>query len=511
MRHTPLFAQHIAQGAKMINLKGVARPMEYAGHIAEHKATREGVTLCDVSHMGELVFTGKDSEALLSRIIIGNPARLVPGKVMYSAFCNEEGHVMDDLVLMRLDMDRWLMVVNVTMIEEDYQWIIRHNDFSDAIVRNISTDMALLALQGPFSRETLQIICEADLSKMEYYSCVETHIATIEGGIMPCVISRTGYTGEVGFEICCERQYAPFIWRMLMSVGRPFGILGQGVAARESLRTEAGLLLNGNDMDGHATPYEAGVGWLVEMNHDFIGKNALQKAREAGPRRKMVGLALNGRPTMRNGYKIFFGDEQVGTVTSGPISPELAGASLGLAYVRPDLTSPGQKLEVEIFGERFPVTVVKLPFRERRAKNTPAINTLSPFGLSFISEMIWCKKNTQDEWIIGITEYAAGELGECLYYKAPRTGKYEAETPLAWLDSYRMAWAMKLPVEADILSIREDVVNEPILLNRYPYRQDGLMTVRFKTVPKLQDFREYLETVARLSAYAVWSNTKRTI
>lgn len=511
MRHTPLFAQHVAQGASVINLKGVARPMEYVGHVAEHKATREAVTLCDVSHMGELVFTGSDSEALLARIIVGNPAKLSPGKVMYSALCDDHGFVMDDLVLMRLEKNRWLMVVNVTMIEKDYQWILRHNDFKDAVVENISTDMALMALQGPFSRETLQIVCEADLSLMEYYSCVETQIATIESDVVPCVVSRTGYTGELGFEICCERQYAPFIWRRLMTVGRPFGIMGHGVAARESLRTEAGLLLNGNDMDGQATPYEAGLGWLVDMSHDFIGKEALQKAKEAGPSRKMVGLVLKGRPTMRNGYKIYLGDEQVGTVTSGPISQELAGASLGLGYVRPDLSTPGQLLEVEIFGERFPVTVTKLPFKERNAKMVPPVTTLSPFGLSFIDEMIWCKKITPREWIIGLTEYAVSQLGECLYYKPGAPGTYTAESPLAWADSYRMAWPMKLPVAADVLSVRDDAIENPLLLNRYPYRQDGLMTVHFEELPPLMDFDAYLAKVTKLSGYAVWSKAKRTV
>lgn len=511
MRHTPLFTQHIAQGASMINLKGVARPMEYVGHIAEHHATRNSVTLCDVSHMGELIFTGRDSEALLSRVIIGNPAKLVPGKVMYSAFCDDNGHVLDDLVLMRLEENRWLMVVNVTMIEQDYQWIISHNDFKDATVSNVSTDMALLALQGPFSRETLQIICAANLSGMDYYTCRETQIATLEGGIVPCVVSRTGYTGELGFEICCERQYAPLIWRRLMVVGRPFGIMGQGVAARESLRTEAGLLLNGNDMDGKVTPYEAGIDWLVDMDHDFLGKDALQKALVAGPSRKMVGLVLKGRPTMRNGYRIFLGKEQIGTVTSGPINPELAGASLGLGYVRPDLAVPGQELQVEIFGERFPVTVTKLPFRERQAKKAPAVITLSPFDLSFINEMIWCKKISDQEWIMGLSEYAVSQLGECLYYKPQNPGLYKAEEPLAWIDSYRMAWPLKVPVVTDVLSIREDAIQNPLLLNRYPYRHDGLLTVRFDPEPQLLNFVQYLEKITSLSSYATWSATKRTI
>lgn len=511
MRHTPLYEQHMAQGASVINLKGVARPMEYMGHLREHKATREAVTLCDVSHMGELVFTGKDSEALISRIIVGNPAKLAVGKVMYSAICDENGHVMDDLVLMRLESERWLMVVNVTMIEHDYQWIIRHNDFRDATVSNVSTDKALMALQGPFSRETLQQICKKDLSGMEYYSAAETEIATLEGGLCPCVISRTGYTGEIGFEICCERELAPFIWRELMRVGRPFGIMGQGVAARESLRTEAGLLLNGNDMDGKATPWEAGIGWLVNLDHDFIGKDALIKTKEEGPKRKMVGLELDGKATMRYGYKVFNGNQQAGTVTSGPISPALASRSLGMAYVSPDFAKPGQALEVEIFGERWPVRVVKLPFRERRAKDVPAWQTMSPFGLSFINEMVWCKNLTANEWAIGITSYAANQLGDCLYYKPMAAGAILAKNPLAWLDSYRMAWPLALPVNVELLGVNEAFVEKPELIGCYPYCDKGLMVVRFDNEPQLMDFNAYLEQVAKLCGYAAWSAAKRTV
>lgn len=511
MRHTPLFEQHLAQGASMLNLKGVARPVEYMGHVREHHATREGVTLCDVSHMGELVFTGQDSLALLSRIIVGNPAKLENGRVMYSAICDDDGHVMDDLVLMRLESDRWLMVVNVTMIEKDYQWIIRHNDFSNATVVNVSTDMALMALQGPFSRETLQQICAGDLSSMDYYSVMETEIATREGGICPCVVSRTGYTGEIGFEICCERELAPFIWRELMRAGRPFGVMGQGVAARESLRTEAGLLLNGNDMDGRATPYEAGIGWLVNFDHDFIGRDALLKAKEAGPKRKMVGLELDGKPTMRHGYRVFKGTEQAGTVTSGPISPELAGKSLGLAYVKPEFSQPGQQLEVEIFGERHPVQVVRLPFRERHAKDVPAWRTLSPFHLSFINEMIWCKKLSVNEWAIGITSYAAGYLGDCLYFKPQPAGKTPAGKPLAWLDCYREAWPFALPVDADILGVNEKFIKNPRLINCYPYCDGGLMAVHLDKEPATINFDAYMSRVARLCGYSSWSKARRTV
>ena len=512
MRHTPLFSQHLALGATMLNLKGVARPMEYCGHTREHSATRNAVTLCDVSHMGEFMFTGKNAAALLQKVIVGNVDKLYDGKVMYSAFCNDLGHVLDDLVLMRLAEDRWLMVVNVTMIEEDYQWVISHNDFEDAVVTNISTDTALMALQGPYARETLQKITRKNLSEMDYYTVAETEIVTREGGVVPCVISRTGYTGEIGFEICCARDFAPFIWEELMRVGRPFGIMGQGVAARESLRTEAGLLLNGNDMDGKTTPFEAGIGWIVDLSKDFVGRDALVKAKEQGPSKKMVGLELDGLPTMRYGYAVFCDGRRVGTVTSGPINRAIAGKSLGLAYVEPALATPGQQLEVEILGERWPVTVVKLPFRARHAKDEPAVRTYSPFDVQFINEYVWCKKLASGEYAVGLTEFAASELGETLYFKAPAVGvSFTPDNPVAYLDSYRCVFPVTLPVNGEVLRVQQDFVEHPDRITCYPYYEDGIIAVKFAEDPALMTFEDYVRKVAERTSYACWSNAKRTV
>lgn len=512
MRHTPLFGRHLELGASMLNLKGVARPVEYCGHVREHMATRNAVTLCDVSHMGEFMITGRDAPRLLQRMVVGNVDKLHDGKVMYSAFCNEKGHVLDDLVLMRLAADRWLMVVNVTMIEQDYQWVIGHNDFADAVVTDVSTGTALMALQGPLSRETLQKLVRKDLAEMDYYTAAETEIVTRDGGVVPCIISRTGYTGELGFEICCERDFAPFIWSDIMRAGRPFGIMGHGVAARESLRTEAGLLLNGNDMDGETTPYEAGIGWIVDLSTDFIGRDALILAKERGPSKKMVGLELDGLPTMRYGYPVLDGGRVVGKVTSGPVSVALAGRSLGLAYVEPDLAEPGRRLEVEILGDRWPVTVVRLPFRERRAKDVPTIKTCSPFTLSFFNEHVWCRKLDGEEYAIGLTEYAADTLGECLYFKAPVAGSsFSPDAPVAYMDSYRCLFPLKLPVAGTVIRTSSEAAARPAQVTEHPYCEEGLFVVKFTSEPQILDFNAYVRIVEEQTRYGRWSKAKRTV
>ncbi|HTL26268.1 MAG TPA: sarcosine oxidase subunit gamma family protein, partial [Burkholderiales bacterium] len=265
MKHTPLYDQHIRDASAVINLKGFARAMEYSGHLAEHRATRQAVTLCDVSHMGEIDFSGPDAQALIQKLIASDASRLAVDQALYSVMCDDHGAVIDDLVCFRLAADHFLWVVNVTKTDQDYQWILRHAAGMNVTVRNVSTDFALMALQGPESREALQRITKADLSTIQYYWLTQTVVHTAQAEV-PCVISRTGYTGERGYEILVARDLAPLVWDELLMVARPLGIVPHGVAARESLRTEAGYLLNGNDMDGTVNPFEAGLGWVVKFS-----------------------------------------------------------------------------------------------------------------------------------------------------------------------------------------------------------------------------------------------------
>ena len=312
MKKTPLFDVHAATAAKVINLKGFARPVEYVGHAEEHRAIRERVSLCDVSHMGELEFVGKDALKLVDKLITNDASRLDVNQALYTVMCNEDGHVIDDLVCLRLAEDRFIWVVNVTKTDEDYQWVLKHAEDFDVHVRNLSTDLALMALQGPYSSEVLQKVTKADLSGMRYYRLEETVIMT-QAMEMPCIVSRTGYTGERGYEICVSRDLAPHLWQELIRAGRPLGILPHGVAARESARTEAGYLLNGNDMDDNTSPYEVGLGWVVKLDGDFIGRDALARVAEQGARRILVGLEVEGCHTIRHGYPILKGGRKSAT------------------------------------------------------------------------------------------------------------------------------------------------------------------------------------------------------
>ena len=223
--------------------------------------------------------------------------------------------------------DHFVWVVNVTKTDDDYQWVLKHAQGMDVQVRNISIETALLALQGPASREALQRITKADLAPLKYYWLTQTVIHT-EHAEVPCVISRTGYTGERGYEIMVARDLAPWVWDALLMAGRPLGIVPQGVAARESLRTEAGYLLNGNDMDAETNPIEAGLGWVVKLSKDFIGRDALARIAADGVKRKMVGLEIEGARTIRNGYRIYRNGKETGRVTSGPLSPSLGRPQL---------------------------------------------------------------------------------------------------------------------------------------------------------------------------------------
>src|SRR5262249_29293734 len=266
---------------------------------------------------------------------------------MYSVMWAQDGTIIDDLVCFRLGENHFRWVVNVTKTEEDYHHILNCALGMDVKVGNISSDTALLALQGPASLEGMGRITKADLSSLQYYWLVQTTIDP-EDAEVPVIISRTGYTGERGYEIMVDRDRAPWVWDALLAAGQPLGIEPHGVAARESLRTEAGYLLNGNDMDAATNPYEAGLGWVVKLSKDFVGKDALVKIKAAGVRRRMVGLEVDGPCTIRNGYSILKNGKEVGRVSSGPLSAALTGRNLGLGYVATEHADAGTELEIEI-------------------------------------------------------------------------------------------------------------------------------------------------------------------
>lgn len=518
MKHTPLYDQHIRDASVVINLKGVARAMDYRGHMAEHQAVREGAGLCDVSHMGELEFRGPDAQTLVQKLITNDAGKLSVDQALYSVMCDENGSIIDDLVCYRLATDHFMWVVNVTKTDEDYAWVLKHASELDVTVKNVSTDTALLALQGPESREVLQRITRADLSNLQYYWLTQTVIHTAQAEV-PCIVSRTGYTGERGYEIMVVRDLAPLVWDELLMVGRPLRIIPHGVAARESLRIEASYLLNGNDMDGHTNPFEAGLGWAVKLSkEDFVGKSALQRLQKEGIRRKLVGLEVQGRSTIRHGYRLYNNGSEIGRVTSGPLlSSDLTGRSLGLGYVAIEYAGLGTDLEVEIRGKRHNVRVVAIPLHARRVKDEPAINTYSPYDLRYSPSHVWARVDDGQNNVVtlGLSDFCQRSLGDILCVELPRVGDSIKKAGVAgWVDSYRKAFDIISPVTGEVVEINEELTRHPTQINAYPYARSGMLKIRVTTqtdFEALMCFKDYADLSARLRRYDEWSREQRTI
>ena len=519
MKRTPLYEQHVRDASAVINLKGFARAMQYVGHVREHRATREAVTLCDVSHMGELEFQGPDALALVQKLITNDAAKLAVDQALYSTMCDERGIVIDDLVCFRLAVDRFIWVVNVTKTDDDYQWVLKHAHRMSVTARNVSTDTALMALQGPASRETLQRICKADLKPLEYYRLAQTVLHTRHAEA-PCIVSRTGYTGELGYEIMVARDLAPWVWDELLMAGRPLGIIPHGVAARESLRTEAGYLLNGNDMDAETNPFEAGLGWVVKLSKgEFIGKEALARLQVKGVARKMVGLEVAGAMTVRNGYRIHRNGKEVGFVTSGPLPASLAGRNCGLGYVATEDSAIGTELQVDIHGKRVNAKVIAMPLCARRVKDEPAIETWSPYALRFSEHHMWAHINdggTDDGSkvvAIGLSDPGQRALGDIVSLELPSVGdRIEAGAPMGRGDSYRRAFELVAPVSGEVVAVDADAERDPSRLNAYPYVRSGIVKVRLddpSACGTLLTFVEYAERVRSISRYDAWTGDKR--
>ena len=514
MKHTPLYDQHVRDASAVINLKGFARAMQYRGHVAEHRATREQVSLCDVSHMGELEFVGPDALALVQKLITNDAGRLALNQALYSVMCDERGIVIDDLVCYRLATDRFVWVVNVTKTDEDYQWVLKHARGMDVRVSNLSTDTALLALQGPESREALQRIARADLSSLKYYWLAQTSVYTRHAEV-PCIISRTGYTGERGYEIMVARDLAPWVWDELLMAGRPLGVMPQGVAARESLRTEAGYLLNGNDMDARTNPFEAGLGWVVRFSKDFIGREALERIKEQGPARKLIGLEVQGRRTVRHGYSIYANGKEVGRVTSGPLSPALSGRNLGLAYVATEHAGVGTELEVAIGDRRSKARVVASQFCERRVKQEPAVRTFSPYDLRFTASHAWARteEGAENVFVIGLSDFGQRILGDILCAELPKVGdRVTKGAAAAWLDSYRRSFDVLSPVTGEVVAVDESLAGQPARINAYPYAHTGLLKIRASTPRETEasmNFEDYAALIRQLQGYDEWFKDRR--
>ncbi len=356
LKHTAFHGIHVTLGAKMVEFAGFEMPIQYSGIIEEHRRVRESVGMFDVSHMGEIEIRGEDALDFLQRVTTNDADRLSKGRVQYSAMCYDDGGIVDDLLVYDLG-DYYMLVVNASNIEKDFAWL-QSQVKGDVKLVNRSDDYSLLAVQGPKSLSTLQKLTKLDLSSIQYY---HFKIGTLAGVEM--VISRTGYTGELGFELYFPSDVATGkkVWDAIMDAGREFSIGPVGLGARDTLRLEMGFCLYGNDIDKTTNPLEAGLGWITKLDKgDFNGKHPIMKAKKELSR-KLVGFTLAEKAFPRHGYAINAGGLQIGEVTSGTFSPIL-DKGIGMGYVPIEFSRPGTSVSINIRNKEIAATVTAVPF-----------------------------------------------------------------------------------------------------------------------------------------------------
>lgn len=356
LKKTPVCGEHESLGARMVEFCGWYMPVQYVGLVAEHEAVRTRVGLFDVSHMGEIRVRGRQAEVFVDTVTSNDVRRLVDTQIQYSLMTYREGTVVDDLLVYRFSPTEYLLVVNAANLDKDWAWVQEQASGFDVTVTNESDQTAQIAVQGPQAQATLQKLVSIDLDEIQYYWFKQM---TVDG--RPALVSRTGYTGEDGFEIYLDPKHAVPIWRALMHAGQPFGIQPAGLGARDSLRLEAKMPLYGNEMDHTTTALEAGLGWAVKLKKktDFIGKTALLEQKKAGLKRKLVCFIMEGRGIARHGYPVVSDDgTPIGHVTSGTHSPTLKKA-VGMAYVPIDMKQPGTEISIQIRAKVHAANVVK--------------------------------------------------------------------------------------------------------------------------------------------------------
>jgi aminomethyltransferase len=357
LKRTPVYEAHVERGAKMVPFAGFEMPVQYpTGIRREHDAVRSAAGLFDVSHMGEFLVGGPDALPFVSHVTSNDPARLEVGQVQYSVFCLPDGGIVDDLLVYRLDGGLYRLVVNGANIAKDWAHVQGLADGFDVELTDESDDIGLLAIQGPAAEEILRPLVDVDLASMRFYWFEEGHVAGVPG-----VISRTGYTGEAGFELYVQPEGARTVWDRLLETGSGRGLIPAGLGSRDSLRLEMGYALYGNDIDETTSPLEAGLSWLVKLGKEsFVGRDVLAGQKEAGLSRSLTGFRLSERGFPRPGYEVIYRGESVGPVRSGTLSPSL-GVGIGTAYLPAD-AEPGDPLHVRIRDRDIPAEVVRMPF-----------------------------------------------------------------------------------------------------------------------------------------------------
>ncbi|MEM2366749.1 MAG: glycine cleavage system aminomethyltransferase GcvT [Candidatus Bathyarchaeia archaeon] len=363
MRKTQLYEIH-KKTAKMMEFAGFEMPLWYKGITEEHLAVRNSVGIFDVSHMGRVIITGKDAASFLNYVITNDVTALTPNSALYSVMCNENGGIIDDFVVSRLEEEKFLLVPNATNREKDFNWLVKKAEGFNVKIEDVSDKAAMFAVQGPNAEKTLQKICTADLSKIERFKCAPAKLAEVD-----VFLSRTGYTGEDGFEVYVwnaplnKPDNAIKVWNAILEAGKPYGIEPCGLGARDTLRLEAGLCLYGNDIDENTTPLEARLGFVVKFQKDsFIGKNALLKQKEEGVKRRRVGLQMIEQGIPRQGFKVYNEkSENIGQTTSGTFSP-LLKCGIAMAYIQTQHAQEGNVVNIEIRGKMAKAKIVSFPF-----------------------------------------------------------------------------------------------------------------------------------------------------
>lgn len=357
MKNTALTHIHESLGAKMVPFAGYNMPVQYEGVNAEHLTVRNGVGVFDVSHMGEFFLEGENALALIQKVTSNDASKLFDGKVQYSCLPNNDGGIVDDLLVYRINEEKYMLVVNASNIEKDWDWISNHNDLGVKMTNN-SDEISLLAVQGPKATEALQSLTDVDLKSMEYYTF---KIGTF-AGVENVTISATGYTGSGGFEIYFKNEDAVNIWTAVFKAGADFGIKPIGLAARDTLRLEMGFCLYGNDINDTTSPIEAGLGWITKFTKDFVNAEALKKQKEEGVTKKLVAFEMTGKGIPRHEYAIVDNEgNTIGEVTSGTMSPSLK-KGIGMGYVPKEYAKLGSEINIQVRNKAIAATVVKLPF-----------------------------------------------------------------------------------------------------------------------------------------------------
>ena len=363
LKKTPLNEVHRTLGGKMVDFGGWDMPVQYkAGVIEEHMATRTRAGLFDVSHMGEIWVEGRDAIPFVNRITTNDVTKLVDGQAHYSTLTNENGGVVDDLLVYRFNDEKLLLVVNASTTDKDWAWITSHKgEDDDLALTNASVSYCQIAIQGPKAIGILQKLTDTNLDEIKYYHFTIGHVDGVES-----IISRTGYTGEDGFEVYAPAENAQQLWEKMLETGAEEGILPCGLAARNTLRLESAMSLYGHELGDDITPLEANLGWITKLQKgDFVGRDKIAELKEKGIKRKLVGFEMREPGIARDGYDVYVEDNKVGTVTSGSPAPFLK-KNIGLAFVPPEFANVGQELRIDVRGKRLAAEVVPTPFYKRQ-------------------------------------------------------------------------------------------------------------------------------------------------